>query len=206
VPHRRVPRRLVRARSWMLAASMLALSASYAAAAPVDPWATGTEWFSVRAGYAKSSAAGAPDGNVGFGFSYTRFHNTKWAYGGTAEWNVLGRFGSARELEIPWTVEASRHYKWPVALRPFLGLGLGAYYHQLSGTGDDHATFRMGGYLGGGFNTPISDRGLLGFDLRVNVVQAPPKDNPVFGGVATSNEHQNQVFHWGAKLGYSWIF
>src|SRR2546422_660216 len=122
-----MPRRVARSQSWLLAAVLLGLGATCAAAEPVDPWTTGTEWFTVRAGYAKSTAAGAADGNVGFGFAYTRFHNSKWAFGGTAEWDVLGRFGSARELEVPWTIEVSRHYKWPATLRPFLALGVGAY-------------------------------------------------------------------------------
>jgi hypothetical protein len=206
VPHRRTPRRLARAQSWILAASLLGLAATSAAAAEVDPWATGTEWFSVRGGYAKSSAAGSADGNVGFGFGYTRFHNSKWAYGGTAEWDVLGRFGSARELEIPWTLDISRHYKWPVALRPYVGIGLGAYYHQISGTGDDGSKVLPGGYIGTGFNTPISDRGLFGLDVRMNVVRAQAQDNPVFGSEATANVHENRVLHWGVKLGYAWMF
>jgi hypothetical protein len=205
---RRMPRRVARSQSWLVAAVLLGLGATCAAAAaePVDPWATGAEWFTVRAGYAKSTAAGAADGNVGFGFAYTRFHNSKWAYGATAEWDVLGRFGSARELEVPWTLEVSRHYKWPAMLRPYMGLGFGAYYHQLSGTGADNSTVVPGGYIGTGFNTPISDRGLFGVDVRMNLVGANSQDNPVFGGAATANQHQSRVFHWSAKLGYAWVF
>src|SRR5262249_24719266 len=73
VTHRRLTRLLPAARISMLATSLLGLTASFAFAAPVDPWATGTEWYTVRAGYAKSSAAGAPDGDFAVGFGYTRF-------------------------------------------------------------------------------------------------------------------------------------
>jgi len=206
VSSRRAPRAITLAQSWILAIALLGLSAGSSRGQTMDPWATGTEWFTLRGGYAKSSAAGAADGNVGFGFGFTRFHNSKWAYGGTAEWNVLGRYGSARELELPWTLDISRHYKWPATIRPFVGAGLGAYYHQLSGTGQDGSTVVPGGYFGVGFNTPISDRGLFGLDLRMNVVRAQAQDNPVFGGEVTANEHQSRVVHWGVKLVYSVVF
>ena len=205
MPLRRMSRELPRARSSMLAVAFL-LASIPAAAQPVDPWDTGTEWFSVRAGYAKSTAQGAADGNVGVGFAYTRFHNSKWAYGATAQWEVLGRFGSARELEMPWTLDVSRHYRWATDVRPFLGFGLGAYYHNISGTTNDGSTVVPGGYFSGGFNAPVSDRGLLGLDVRMNVVQAQAEENPVFGGDATTHHPQNRVLHWSAQLGYSWVF
>lgn len=206
MPHRPMPRPVGRAASWMLAAVLLGAAAPRAGAQSLDPWSKGTEWFTVRAGYAKSSAAGAADGNIGLAFSYTRFRSAKWSYGGTAEWNVLGKFGDARELEIPWTVEVARHYKWPTDLRPYLGAGLGAYYHQISGTGDDGSTLEPGGFVSGGFNTPISDHGLFGLDVRMNVVHSATGKNPVFGGEVTADEHQNQVLHWGVKFGYAWVF
>jgi hypothetical protein len=206
LPHRHTPRPIGRAACWMLAAAFLGVAATRAAAEPVDPWTKGAEWFTVRAGYAKSTAAGAADGNVGLGFSYTRFKSAKWSYGGTVEWNVLGKFADARELEIPWTVEITRHYKWPTDLRPYLGLGLGAYYHQFSGTGDDGSTLEPGGFLSSGFNMPISDNGLFGLDVRMNVVHNSTSANPVFGGEVSGSEPQNHVQHWGVKFGYSWVF
>lgn len=180
--------------------------ASPVRAADIKPWSAKTQWFWLRAGYAKSSAAGAADGNVGYGFGYTRFRNSKWAFGVHAEVNVLGRYGRARELEIPWTVEVTRHYKWNTPLRPYLGLGGGAYYHQISGTGLDASTVLPGIYFVSGVNAPVSDHGLLGFDLRANSVRATAQGDPVFGGAVTANEHQSRVIHWSAKVGYAWAF
>lgn len=179
---------------------------SSARAADVKPWSAKTQWVSLRFGYAKSAAVGAADGNVGYGFGYTRFRNSNWAFGAHAEINVLGRYGRARELEIPWTFEVTRHYKWNTPLRPYLGVGAGAYYHQISGTGSDATTVLPGGYLAWGLNAPVSDRGLLGFDVRANSVRATAQDNPVFGGAVTANKPQSRVVHWSAKVGYSWAF
>jgi hypothetical protein len=190
----------------MLTAAFLGAAAGRASAQSLDPWSKGAEWFTIRAGYAKSVAEGAADGNVGLGFSYARFKSAKWSYGGTVEWNVLGKYADARELEIPWTVEVTRHYKWPTDLRPYLGLGLGAYFHQLSGTGDDGATLEPGGFLSGGFNAPISEHGLFGIDVRMNVVHNSTSTNPVFGSEASGSEAQSHVFHWGVKFGYSAVF
>lgn len=168
-----------------------------------DPWAAKRQWFSVRAGYAKSTATGAADGNYGLGFAYTRFRSPKWAFSGNASVEILGRFGDAYELEMPWTVDVARHFQWPAAVRPYLGLGAGIYYHQFSNTGEDHSSILPGGYLTGGLNTPVSDRGMLGLDVRMNVVEATGEDNPVFGA---SDGSQSRVTHWGVKLNYAWVF
>ena len=198
----------MRGRRWVwLAVAGLALSnASAAAAQGVDPWTKGRQWLSVRAGYARSGAEGAADGNFGAGFGYSRFRNTKWSFGASAHIDVLGRFGDASEVESSWTAEVARHYKWNTSVRPYLGAGLGAYYHKIQGTTDDYASILPGGFLMSGFNAPISDHGLLGIDVRANLVEIDHQTNPVFGGLATTGKDQNRVIHWGAKVGYSWAF
>src|SRR5437899_633619 len=111
---------------WSVAALLLMVAPS-ARAQSFDPWAKGREWVSVRFGYAKSSAQGAADGNVGAGFGYVRFRNSKWSLGATAAVDILGRYGNATEIESPWTVEVVRHYRWVTPARPYLGVGAGAY-------------------------------------------------------------------------------
>jgi hypothetical protein len=175
------------------------------AAAQADPWAKGTSWASVRFGYAKSAAEGAADGNVGFGFVYTSFRSNKWSYGASAQVDVLGRYGSASQIEAPFTVETARHFKWSTPTRPYLGGGLGAYYQKIQGTTDDAANFEPGVYLMLGSNTPVSPRGLIGFDVRMSYVGMDHQDNPVFGSDATTGHHQSHSYHWSAKLSYAWM-
>jgi len=183
----------------------VALLASSAAAQQLDPWAKGTSWAAVRFGYAKSAAEGAADGNLGFGFVYTAFRNPKWSYGASAQIDMLGRYGTASQIEAPFTVETARHFKWATPTRPYLGAGLGAYYQKIQGTTDDSADFEPGAYVMLGSNTPVSPRGLLGFDVRVSYVGMNQQDNPVFGGEATTGRHQSHSYHWSAKLSYAWV-
>jgi|KBSSwiStaDraftv2_1062776.scaffolds.fasta_scaffold19168_1 hypothetical protein len=189
-----------------LAAGVLLLAAAPLEAQEHDPWAKGSEWLQVRAGYAKSTVAGAADGNFGLGFGYERFRNAKWSFGAQASFDVLGRYGDAVEIESPWTVEALRHYRWKTPARPYVGIGGGAYYYKVSGTGDDHAGINPGVYLATGINTQVSTHGLLGFDVRMSWVQLAYQDNPVFGGAATVDEHQNRGMHWSVKGTYAWAF
>jgi hypothetical protein len=190
----------------LLVGGSLALCAPAASAQTADPWTAKSQWFSVRGGYAKSTAQGAGDGNFGLGFGYTRFYTSNLAFSGNASVEILGRFGDAFELEMPWTVDVARHFLWPAAVRPYLGLGAGIYYHQYSNTGRDVSSILPGGYLLGGMNTPISDRGTLGVDIRMNFVEATGEDNPVFGLPVNGDEEQSRTVHWGVKLNYAWVF
>jgi len=190
---------------WLLV-GLLGLGAVPALAQTPNPWLKGRQWISVRAGYAKSTALGAADGNFGAGFGYARFRNSKWSWGAQAEVNVLGRYGDAYEIESPWTVEVLRHYQWKTPARPYFGVGAGAYYHHVRGTSDDGSGITPGYYVAGGLNTLISDHGLLGFDVRASVVKIDRQLNPVFGGEATLGEHQNNSVHWGLKVTYAWAF
>jgi hypothetical protein len=185
---------------------LLALGAAPLHAELRDPWAKGTEWISFRAGYAKSSAAGAADGNVGAGFGYARFRNSQWSYGAQAAIDVLGRYGGATEIESPWTFELLRHYRWRTPARPYLGFGAGAYFHTITGTSDNRATVMPGYYLTGGLTSRISDHGLFGFDVRASMVELDQQKNPVFGGEATLGERQKRAAHWSAKITYAWAF
>jgi len=185
---------------------MAVLAASPAVAQEINPWTKGRQWLSVRFGYARSAAEAAADGNLGFGFGYTRFRDAKWSYGANAQLDILGRFGDATEIEVPWTVELTRHFKWTTALHPYTGLGAGMYYNKVSGTGDDHAGVRGGMYVAGGTNTPISEHSLLGFDIRMSLVSPEGQMNPVFGNQAVTGKAQNRVVHWSAKINYAWVF
>src|SRR5205823_6524779 len=76
-----------------VASSPAAAPASAAAAAGIDtqaPWSRHAQWMSVRAGYAKISAEGAPDGLAGYGFGYARFIMNRWSVGGYVHHELLG--------------------------------------------------------------------------------------------------------------------
>ena len=178
---------LTRIAGLLLGLSIAVLAATPALAQDLNPWSKGRQWLSIR-------------------FGYLRFRDSKWSYGANAQLDVLGRFGDAAEIEVPWTVELTRHFKWNTALHPYAGLGGGLYYNKVSGTGDDHAGVRGGFYLAGGANTPISDHGLLGFDLRMSLVNPEEQMNPVFGNEAVTGKAQSRVVHWSAKINYAWVF
>jgi hypothetical protein len=192
--------------AWVVLVGVAAASAAPASAQDMGPWAKGRQWISVRAGYARSAAEGAADGNVGFGFGYIRFRNSKWSLGAQAAVDILGRYGDAYELEAPWTVEVARHYQWPTTTRPYVGAGGGVFYNKLQGTGDDRARLLPGFYLMTGTNTIVSPHGLLGFDVRASLVKVNSPLNPVFGGEATTGQSQSRAIHWSAKVTYAWAF
>lgn len=162
-----------------------------------SPWQKNAEWISIRAGYAKSTVEGSPDGNIGAGFGYTRFRNSKWSYGAFAHFELLGRFRRAAEIEVPWTIELVRHYRLPTTVRPYLGVGGGAFWHTVYRTGQDASDIRPGGYLTMGANTPVSDHSLLGLDVRVVVEGNAQSVNPVF-----RNDKSN-ASRWSVKLNWT---
>jgi hypothetical protein len=184
----------------------MAWHAAPAEAQDLDPWVKGRQWLSVRAGYARSAAEGAADGSVGFGFGYTRFRNSKWSYAAHAQVDLLGRFGDAYEIASPWTVEVARHYHWPTAMRPYVGLGAGGYYLKQVGTGDDGASVKPAYHVMAGTNTMVSPHGLVGFDVRASLVEVTRPLDPVFGGEATAGKEQSRAFHWSAKVTYAWAY
>ena len=161
-------------------------------------WNTGKSWIMVRGGYAKSGETNAGGGAVGAALGYQQFLNARWAVGVIAQGDLLGKFGGAAEIEYPFTLELTRHYRWKTAVRPYLGVGGGAYYHKYFRSGNDVVKLHSGAYLVGGFNTPIGKRSILGIDGRMQYVSGDPLvTNPVFG-----NEDV-QLMHYSLKLGWS---
>lgn len=179
-----------------------AIPDSAATPAPVEnptfrAWSPGRQWITLRAGYAKSALENAADGNVGAGFGFSRIGKSLWSLGVSAHFDLLGRFGSAAEIEVPMTFEIARHYGWNTGIRPYLGVGGGAFFYKTYRTGDDVAEVRPGFLLLGGMNAPVAENTLVGFDIRVAFQGAAGTRNPVF---ASKDE---DVAHWSVKLTYS---
>jgi hypothetical protein len=160
-----------------------AVVTAFAADSPAttDVMKRGSQWMSVRAGYAKGSGDVAPDGLIGGGFGYRRFVLDRWAVGAFAHYELLGQFGRAAEIEVPLTLEVTRHSRWGAAVYPYVGIGAGAFYHKLSRTGADESGFTPGRYLTLGVHVPIHKPGLLGVDVRMASVDKLD-GNPAFPG------------------------
>jgi hypothetical protein len=203
-------------------ALVAALAPVRIAAAEDDPWARGTNWMTIRGGYAKSTVDGAGNGGAGYGLGYARMLHpvkiwrwtlfSKFSLGGYAHYEVLGKVGSAAEIEIPATAELVRHFDWNSSFHPYLGLGTGPMYRKTYRTGLDARNVAMGYYLTLGGNIPVKRMHLLGADvriIRVKAVNDPP--NPVFGLGAGEFDVENgrtvvksnKGTHWSAKVGYT---
>jgi hypothetical protein len=169
----------------------MAVALAGAAAVPVfaagssdaagDILARGSQWMSVRAGYAKASGDAAPGGLAGGGFGYRRFVLDRWAVGGFVHYELLGRFADAAEISVPLTLEVTRHSRWGAAAYPYVGVGAGAFYHKRYRTGADESGFTPGRYVTCGIHVPVRRQGLLGLDVRMATVDKLDA-NPAFSG------------------------
>ena len=162
-----------------------------------DPWSAESRWASVRIGSTGSGAQFAPPGSVGIGFGYTFFLGNQVAASGTAGYDVLGRFGDATEIEMPFTVDFTKHFKFSESGRPYLGGGLGVVYHKLYRTGDDSSDFRQLIYMAVGGNAALDELNLLGLDFRYTLEQNTRSINNTF-----PNPHA-ATSHWSLKFSYS---
>ena len=115
------------------------------------------------------------------------FHG--FAMGGYVHHEVRGRRGTETWLDIPFTLELTKQFGWEGELRPYLGLGYGAYYTKAYRTEVEATSVRGGYYLVTGVNTRVSDHSLLGIDFN-------------FGTVVDTDDE----IRWGLKLNYSWAY
>lgn len=226
---------------WAAAGGLLASLALVAAArADDDPWRANGNWLYVRGGYAKSDANGAANGGAGYGFGFRHmltpskldqwallgrrpFHPLhwtlfkSWSFGGFVEYDVLGSYGSAREVEIPAALELTRHIMWKSAAHPYMTIGAGPFYRKTYGTGDDFGRVALTAFFASGFDAPVGSHQLLGIDVRAALVDSENKPiNPVFGsggnvhsifydknGQQLIEVRNAQAIHWSLKLSYA---
>jgi hypothetical protein len=162
-----------------------------------DPWSEDARWVSMRVGTAGSGATLAADGSYGYGFGYTWFLGNQLAWSATVQHDVLGRYGDASEIEVPITVEFTKHIHLADVARPYLGGGWGAIYHKTYRTGADESGFRQGLYLALGGNTMLNAHSLIGVDARLMLEQDTRSINPTFPN------HSADTRNWSLKLSYS---
>lgn len=161
------------------------------------PWVGGANWTAFRIGTAYSTVKNSPNGGIGVGFGMHHFMNRRWSAGLQADLDVLGKFSGGTEAELPITLQMTRHMRFGSnTLRPYLGIGGGAYFHRYTRTGGDEANLRPGLLFAGGINTPIGPSSLLGFDMRISFQGDAKSNNPLF-----PNESSTAT-HWSFKVSY----
>jgi len=175
------------------------------------PWRSSAQWLSIRGGYAKSSEVNSPQAGFGVGVGYTRMLD-RWRFwrwtmfkhfslGGSVHVEQLGTYGRAAEYLIPLTVELDRHFSWTPYMKPYVGIGGGAFYRKLYRTGNDIGQFEPGVFFVAGMNTPLDRSRVLGVDFRYSSVDADGENpNPVF------TREEASTRHWGLKLNYSMAY
>lgn len=188
-------------RAWLgLVAVMTAMTfVPMPARAADDAWGDDARWVSVRFGAARSGARFAGDGAVGYGFGYTRFLAKQVAWSAAVQHDLLGRYGGAAEIEIPVTIDFTRHFRISTAARPYLGAGLAGIYHKTYRTGFDESGFRQGIFLATGGNGLLNDKSLIGVDVRLMLEQDTRTINPTFPNIEPASTT------WSFKLSYSRI-
>lgn len=212
--------------AWTIAGTLVALclaGTAFAQPPAPSPWSEGRVWMFVRAGYAGSNAPASGHGGTGYGFGFSRMlspsHVNQWSVFGveplgflnwtlfkraslgvSTQYDVIGTFGSASEIEIPVTLDLSRHFGLNSQMSPYLGFGGGWFYRKSYQTGGDTGRTVPGFYVSGGFNVPIAERQVLGLDVRLASVDGentPP--NPVFGTGTSS------ALHISAKVNLAFV-
>jgi hypothetical protein len=181
---------------------LLAVGVLAAAAARADdnPWAPGANWMYLRAGYFLKPSKVSDWKVLGIeplGFlPWTLFKS--WSVGGFVEYDVMGRFGTASDIEMPAAIELTRHMRWKSAAKPYLTFGVGPFFRKLYHTGSDFSRVRTSGFIASGFDAPVGSHQMLGFDVRMARVMSENKPvNPVFGA------GQQEASHWSMKLAYA---
>ena len=180
-------------------AVLLALGAP--ARAADDPWQKGASWTSFRVGYAKSLDGGAPNGMAGYGIGFSRMLTDRFSLGFFVHHELLGKFGAASQIEVPATAEYALHFRWKTELRPYVGAGLGAFYHKVYRSGINRSAFLPATIFKFGADAPLDAHNVLGVDARVASVATDDETiDPVFG------KPKPRSGRWSIKLSYSRVF
>lgn len=184
------------------AAAVVALLVTCArAGAADDPWQKGAAWASFRAGYAKSLEGGAPNGMAGYGFGFSRMLSDRFSLGFFVQHELLGKYGGAAQIEIPATAEYAMHFRLKTPLRPYVGVGVGAFYHKHYRSGADRAEMLPATIFKFGADVPLDAHNVLGMDARMaSVLNDDERFDPVFG------KPKPQSLRWSVKLNYARVF
>lgn len=168
----------------LLAALVLPAAAHAATQEYLDDRAftTGAQWLSLRFGYAREQGRFSPDGNVGYGFGYSRMVSNKLSLGANVQHDLLGKFGGAALIAVPATFEAVWHFRWPTPVRPYAGAGIQTVYRKIYRSGANTSSMEPGYSFNTGVDVAVDKAHLLGVDLRMaRVANDSWSLDPVFG-------------------------
>jgi hypothetical protein len=160
------------------------------------PWVQGANWLGFRVGTAAVSELGRPAPGPGFGVGYQHFRSRRWSVGLQLDYDVVGKYGAATEIDAPLQLEFARHFDWGEAMRPYTGITAGGTWHRTYRTGGDEADMRPSFYLIGGANVPVGPRSLMGADFRVGWESDARSSDPVFPNSSSS------LLSWRFKIAY----
>ena len=165
-------------------------------------YAAGANWLSFRFGWAKRAEDLAGSGLVGYGIGYQRMMSKNYAFQARIDNVVVGHYGHDVDISVPFTGEFQRHFLWKSAARPYLGVGGGYYYRKAYRTGLEYTTMPTGGvHLSLGMMSPVNDRHVVGFDLRMAFVEGREGvTNPTFG------PGQSVETLWTAKVSWALVY
>ena len=167
-----------------------------------NPWAKGTNWVTINAGYARSGEPGAAQGSYGFGVAVKHMLNTRYSLALSGGFDQLGRFDTAKEWQYPFTIGIARHFAWKTVARPYFEFGYGLFQHSFRGTGQDTHKTMTGTTYTGGIDVPTGGRGLIGAYARYEYLtnEKNRKTNPVFDG------ERNFAVRYALRVTYSLLF
>jgi hypothetical protein len=165
-------------------------------------YAKGSNWLSLRFGYAKRTGELAGDGMVGYGVGYQHMISRKYAFAAGVGHDIVGHFAGQLDEAVPFTAEFQRYSRWKTSVRPYVGLGGGFYLRKNYRTGTDYTTTTTGGpHVSVGFTSELDANHAIGFEVRVARIKGREGIvNPTFGpGVA------NETI-WTAKVSWALVY
>ena len=165
-------------------------------------YAQGASWLSFRFGWAKRAEDLSGSGLVGYGVGYQRMLRKKYAFAARIDHDIVGHYGNDIDLAVPFTGEFQRHFGGKSSARPYVGLGGGYYYRKAYRTGTEYTTTVSSGvHVSAGMISPVSDRHLVGFDVRMAFVDGREGVvNPTFG------PSQATETLWSAKVSWALVY
>lgn len=165
-------------------------------------YAKGSNWLSLRFGWAKRIGDLAGDGFVGYGLGYQHMISRRFAFGAGVGHDVVGHFGQQIDEAVPFTAEFQRHFRWKSVVRPYVGLGGGYYLRKNYRTGSEYTTTATGGpHVSLGFTSALDDKHVLGLEARVARLQGRTGVvNPTFG------PGENTETMWTIKASWALVY
>jgi len=146
-------------------------------------YAAGSNWVSLRLGYAKRVGDVSGQGSMGYGMGWQHMLGRRYAFAAGINHDIVGHFSAQTDIAVPFTMEFQKHFGWKSTARPYMGLGGGYYFRKFYRTAGQYDTESTGGFhVSVGIQSPLGDRHAIGLEARAARVQRKAGvTNPTFG-------------------------